>query len=411
LAQVLDLLRREGRVSYRALKRRFELDDDYLEDLKEELIYAKKLAVDEEGRVLFWTGKAEATPAPAGTASQPAPPSTDEEDHPFPVAAPATEQVVPDAERRQLTVMFCDLADSTQLSGRLDPEDLREVIRAYQQASAEVIEQFDGHVAQYLGDGLLVYFGFPRAHEDDAERAVRAGLGILDAIGALHAHLERDKGVQLAVRVAVHTGLVVVGGMGGGDRRANLALGETPNIAARLEGLAQPNTVVISGATARLAGGAFVLEDLGAHHPKGVAEPVSVVRVLGPVDELAEEEDFGPERRTPLVGRDEEVGLLQRRWDQSKDGLGQVVLISGEAGIGKSALVETVRAQVVGEGVTRNRFPLSALSQPQRFLSGDRARGAGVRNATRRCPRDEAGEAGRGRASPGRGHDRAPGRR
>jgi class 3 adenylate cyclase/predicted ATPase len=273
--------------------------------------------------------------------------------------SPLQPQRAPEAERRQLTVMFCDLVDSTALSTQLDPEDLREIVRAYQEASAGVIERYDGHIAQYLGDGLLVYFGFPQAHEDDARRAVRAALGILDAVGERMAHLERDQGVQLAVRVGVHTGLVVVGEMGGGDRQEHLALGETPNIAARLEALAEPNTVVISGATARLAKGAFVLEDLGAHGLKGVAEPVLVARVLGPVDERIEEDELVPDRGLPLVGRDEEVGLLRRRWGQSKEGLGQVVLISGEAGIGKSALVETQRAHVVREGLTRMVFRCS----------------------------------------------------
>jgi class 3 adenylate cyclase len=255
--------------------------------------------------------------------------------------------------------MFCDLVESTALSAKLDPEDLREVVRAYEEASSEVIGRYDGHIAQYLGDGLLVYFGFPRAHEDDAQRAVRSGLEIVEAVEALNKRLEQDKSIQVAVRVGVHTGLVVVGEMGGGDRQENLALGETPNIAARLEGLAKPNTVVISGATAHLVRGAFVLEDLGAHDLKGVAEPVPVARVLGPLDELIEEDELAPDRKIPLVGRDEEVGLLRRRWDQSKEGLGQVVLISGEPGIGKTALVETVRAHVAGEGLMRIIFRCS----------------------------------------------------
>jgi class 3 adenylate cyclase len=274
-------------------------------------------------------------------------------------AKPLQPQRPPDAERRQLTVMFCDLVDSTALSAKLDPEDLREIVRAYQEASSEVIDRYDGHIAQYLGDGLLVYFGFPRAHEDDARRAVRSGLEIVEAIEALNTRLEQDQSVQLAVRVGIHTGLVVVGEVGGGARQENLALGETPNIAARLEGLAQPNTVAISEATARLAKGAFVLEDPQAHRLKGVTEPVTIFRVLGTTDARAEEDELVPDRRIPLVGRDEEVGLLRRRWEQSKEGLGQVVLISGEAGIGKSALVETERAHVVREGLTRIVFRCS----------------------------------------------------
>src|SRR5262249_34486452 len=156
-----------------------------------------------------------------------------------------------EAERRQLTVMFCDLVDSTLLSGQLDPEDLREVVRAYQGTCAEVIQRFDGYVAQYLGDGLLVYFGFPRAHADDAQRAVRVGLRIVEALENLNARLEQDKGVRLAVRLGIHTGLVVVGAIGGGGRQEHLALGETPNVAARLQGLATPDTVAISATTHR----------------------------------------------------------------------------------------------------------------------------------------------------------------
>ncbi len=162
-----------------------------------------------------------------------------------------------DAERRQLTVMFCDLVESTALATQLDPEDLREVVRAYQETAAAVIQRFEGHIAQYLGDGLLVYFGYPQAHEDDARRAVRTGLGIVETLGALNARLAQHQGVHLAVRIGIHTGLVVVGEMGGGSRQEPLALGETPNVAARLQGLAAPDTVVMSPATFRLVRGSL----------------------------------------------------------------------------------------------------------------------------------------------------------
>jgi class 3 adenylate cyclase len=179
-----------------------------------------------------------------------------------------------EAERRQLTVMFCDLVGSTDLSGKLDPEDLREVVRAYQETAAEVIERYQGHIAQYLGDGLLIYFGFPVAHEDDAQRAVYSGLEIPEAIAMLNTRLEAQYGVHLAVRIGIHTGPVVVGEMGSGARHENLALGETPNLAARLEGVATPNTAVLSAATAQLVQRTFVLHALGAHELKGVAEPM-----------------------------------------------------------------------------------------------------------------------------------------
>ena len=161
----------------------------------------------------------------------------------------------PAAERRQLTVLFCDLVESTALAGRLDPEDYREVVRAYQNTCAEIIQRFEGHIAQYLGDGILVYFGYPQAHEDDVQRAVRTGLGVVEAMDTLNRRLEPRQGVRLAVRVGIHTGLVVVGEMGGDGRQEQLALGDTPNIAARLQGLAAPDTVLISAATQRLIQG------------------------------------------------------------------------------------------------------------------------------------------------------------
>jgi class 3 adenylate cyclase len=186
----------------------------------------------------------------------------------------------PDAERRQLTVLFCDLVDSTALASQLDPEDLREVVRAYQDTCAKVIARFEGHIAQYLGDGLLVYFGYPRAHEDDAQRAVRAGLGMLEALAQLNTHLTHERGVQLAVRLGVHTGLVVVGDVGSGSRQEQLALGETPNLAARLQGIAAPNTLVISAATFHLLGGFFACQPLGTPVLKGFAQPLALYRVL-----------------------------------------------------------------------------------------------------------------------------------
>ena len=220
LDQVIDLLRSRGRVSYRALKRQYSLDDDYLEDLKVELIKSQQLAIDEDSEVLVWTGEAGALPEQPSTATEPTQPEITQEVQPPPPPEPPT----PDAERRQLTVMFCDLADSTRLSGQLDPEDLRDVIRAYQSTSADVIERYDGYIAQHLGDGLMVYFGWPQAHEDDAQRAVHAGLGILDAMGGLNTRLQQEKGIRLAVRIGIHTGLVVIGEIGKGASQEHLAL-------------------------------------------------------------------------------------------------------------------------------------------------------------------------------------------
>src|SRR5262244_3481395 len=182
LAQTLDLLQRQGRISYRALKRRFALDDDYLEDLKAELIRAQRLAVDEDGEVLVWTGIPGTAPPLSLKLPQREQPQAPHEDRSTQTVSPSAEPRAPQAERRQLTVLFCDLVDSTALASQLDPEELRDVVRAYQATCAKVVARFEGHIAQYLGDGLLVYFGYPLAHEDDAQRAARAGLGMVEAL-------------------------------------------------------------------------------------------------------------------------------------------------------------------------------------------------------------------------------------
>jgi class 3 adenylate cyclase/predicted ATPase len=246
-------------------------------------------------------------------------------------------------------VLFCDLMDSTVLASQLDPEEWREVVRAYQEACAKVIARFEGHIAQYLGDGLLVYFGYPLAHEDDAQRAVRAGLGIVEALGQLHTRLGQERGVHLAVRLGCHTGLVVVGDVGGGTRQEQLALGQTPNLAARLQGIAAPNTLVISAATLQLLGGFFTSQSLGTSLLKGLAQPIEVYQVLHESMARSRLEAAGNTGLTPLVGREQEVALLHERWVQAKDGIGQVVLLSGEAGIGKSRLVQVLQEHVAAE--------------------------------------------------------------
>lgn len=347
LAQLIEVLQREGRISYRALQRRFDLDDAYLDDVKIELIEAKQLASDENGRILVWAAQA-ATTAPPTTAQEGIPgflPAVQ-----MPQEAPAhVAPSVPEAERRQLTVLFCDLVDSTRLASQLDPEELRQVVQAYQATCAKVIARFDGHIAQYLGDGLLVYFGYPLAHEDDAQRAVRAGLGIVEAMGQLNTRLTQERGVQLAVRLGIHTGLAVVGDMGGGSRQEHLALGETPIIAYRLQDIAAHNTLVISTATFQLLGGFFACQTLGTPLLKGQAQPLAVYRVLYESMARSRLEAAGSTGWTPLVGREQEIGLLRERWAQVKDGLGQVVLLSGEAGIGKSRLVQVLTDQVAAE--------------------------------------------------------------
>jgi class 3 adenylate cyclase len=333
--QAIALLRQRGRLTYRTLQVQFQLDDPHLEILKDELIYGQRLAIDEEGRVLVWTGDTAPPGFPAAPASMPAPPP----------AVPAT----PEAERRQLTVLFCDLVDSTVLASQLDPEDLREVVRAYQDTCAKVIARFEGYIAQYLGDGLLVYFGYPLAHEDDAQRAVRAGLGMIEALGQLNTRLTQERGVHLAVRLGIHTGLVVVGDVGGGTRQEQLALGETPNLAARLQGIAAPNTLVVSATTFQLLGGFFACQPLGTPPLKGQAQPLAVYRVLYESMARSRLEAAGSTGWTPLVGREQEIGLLVEHWGQVKEGSGQVVLLSGEAGIGKSRLVQVLTEHVASE--------------------------------------------------------------
>jgi class 3 adenylate cyclase len=346
LDQAIDLLQRRGRVTYRTLKRQFQLDDDVLEDLKEELIYGQRLAMDEDSRVLVWTGGAS---APSGSIASPAPQEEPHAASSTPAASSLAAPHTSEAERRQLTVLFCDLVDSTVLASQLDPEDWREVVRAYQEACAKMIARFDGHIAQYLGDGLLVYFGYPLAHEDDAQRAVRAGLGMIEAVGQLNARLAQERGVRLAVRLGIHTGLVVVGGVGGGTRQEQLALGETPNLAARLQGLAAPNTLVISAAILPLLGGFFACQSLGTQLLRGFPQPLQIYQVLSESTARSRLEAAGSTGLTPLVGREQEVVRLRGRWAQVKDGLGQVVLLSGEAGIGKSRLVQVLTEHVATE--------------------------------------------------------------
>jgi class 3 adenylate cyclase/predicted ATPase len=363
LEQVIQLLQRQGRVSYRALKRRFALDDDYLEDLKEELIHAQRVATDEDSRILVWSSDARTTLSPVSPPPQTAQQPDVQTDQSVPTAASLTQPRLPDAERRQLTVLFCDLVDSTRLARQLDPEEWREVVRTYQHTCATVIQRFAGHIAQYLGDGLLVYFGYPQAHEDDAQRAVHTGLGILEAMATLHARLVPDEGLRLAVRVGIHTGLVVVGEVGGAGRLEQLALGDTPNMAARLQGLAAPDTVVISDVTWRLVQGYFTGHDLGPQTLKGVETPVQAYRVLGTSGAQSRLDVVGPRGLTPLVGREAEVTLLRERWVQARDGLGQVVVLSGEAGIGKSRLVQVLQEHIAAEPHTRLEWRCSPYAQ------------------------------------------------
>jgi class 3 adenylate cyclase/predicted ATPase len=252
------------------------------------------------------------------------------------------------AERRQLTVVFCDLVDYTTLSEQLDPEDLREVVRAYQEVCADVIRRYDGYIAQYLGDGVLIYFGYPRAHEDDAQRAVRAGLEIIQQMSVLNTRLQQDRGFRLAVRIGISTGLVVVGEIGGGDKREQLALGDTLNIASRLQNLAEPDTVIISATSYHLVQGFFVFQELGSYVLKGFSQPMTLYRVLGESDARSRFDVSVKRGLTPLVGREQEIRLLLECWVKAQEEVAQIMLLTGEAGIGKSRLVQVLKELITG---------------------------------------------------------------
>jgi len=269
-------------------------------------------------------------------------------------AMPPARRVVAGAERRQLTVMFCDLVGSTPLAEKLDPEEFREIVRAYQELCGEITHRFDGYVARYLGDGLLIYFGFPVAHEEDAQRAVRTGLEIVAALPQLNGRLRKTMEVlhdsPLRVRVGIHTGLVVAGEMGaGGDRDPMGIIGETPNIAARLQGIAEPNSVLISTTTYRLVQGFFECRDLGTPSLKGISAPMAVYQILEESDARSRLEVAAAKGLTSLVGRKQELTTLLACWRQVQAGNGGVVLLSGEAGIGKSRLLLALKEHVTDE--------------------------------------------------------------
>src|SRR5215470_1870413 len=330
-------LRSLGLGQYEALFRANDIDADILPELTEVDLEKLGVSLGHRKRLLraiSGLAAAETLPAPS---------------------APSGTKPQNAAERRHLTVMFCDLVGSTALSARFDPEVLREEIRAYQNAVFGVVARYDGFVAKFMGDGVLAYFGYPRAHEDDAERAVRAGLEIKAAVTSL----ETRGTERLAVRIGIATGLVVVGDLvGEGSAQEQAVVGETPNLAARLQALAEPGQIVLAGATRRLIGDLFQLTDLGRHTAKGFAEPVEAFAVEGAA---VTESRFEAARRriTDLVGRVPESALLRDRLREAWAGAGQIVLLSGEAGIGKSRLGAQLAAEVANEPHTRLRYQCS----------------------------------------------------
>ena len=295
-------------------------------------------------------------------------------DEPAPAPAPAP------TGRRQLTVMFCDIVGSTTLAGRLDPEEWRDIVRTYQETCAGVIHRFGGYIAQYLGDGILVYFGYPIAHEDAAVRAVKTGLGILAELNQMNRRLrqtERQPSFrpstkdtpQIRLRIGMHTGQVVVGDMGAGERHEPLALGDTPNIAARLQSVAKADTVVMSAAVYRLVEGFFACQTLGPHALKGRTTPISVYQVIGEQGAQSRFEVALEAGLSPLVGRTEELAFLRQRWEAAKVRAGQVVLLGGEPGIGKSRLVQELKEQVARSGEARREFRCSSYARNTAFYS------------------------------------------
>ena len=327
--------------SERRLRHELGLDAEQLAALRHELIDVKGWVVAEADGQLAWAG----ADAPVATARPKAQAREAEAE---------ARELPPGGERRQLTVMFCDLVGSTALSTQLDPEDMQNLIALYHDAVTPVIRRHDGFIAKYMGDGILIYFGYPQAQEKDAQRAVLAGLAIIETMSGLTPELPVETETRLAVRIGIATGTVVVGDtIGEGAAEERTVVGETPNLAARLQGLAPTNGLVISSVTKELVADGFDLLDLGEQDLKGIDEPAGAWQVLGEHEDEFEGEVGGDSEAQPLVGRQEELGLLLRAWQQSKDGTGQVVTIRGEAGIGKSRLIEAISAEVRADGFAR----------------------------------------------------------
>jgi class 3 adenylate cyclase/predicted ATPase len=354
-------LRRLGLEQYEAAFRENKIDDTVLPSLTAEDL--KELGVG------FVGDRRKLLDAIAGLRAEAGAPT------PLSGSPPGADEAAKDlAERRQVTVMFSDLIGSTALSARMDPEDLREVISAYQTCVSDTVGRFEGFVAKYMGDGVLIYFGYPAAHEDDAERAVRVGLALIDAVTSLPVP------EPLQVRIGIATGLVVVGDLvGSGVAQERAIVGETPNLAARLQGIAEPNTVVIAEATRRLLGNLFELQDLGPRELKGIAGPVRAFAALRSSSVESRFEAMHPGGLTALVAREEELELLLRRWARAKAGEGHAVLLSGEAGIGKSRLSSALMEALTGEPHTRLRYFCSPQHTDSAFypIIGQLERAAG----------------------------------
>ena len=354
------LLQYRKRISYLALRQEFDLSERGLEALIKELAEVDHVAADENGEFLVWSEPTVAASSKSGLPEshrylddvehhQEADGETETASEETDVSSPPFTAQDNDAERRPLTVMFCDLVGSTALSTEMDPEDLRKVIQLYQQTCTDVLVRYDGYVAKYMGDGILIYFGYPRAHEGDARRSVYAALAIVRAVGKLNESHASALDTELAVRIGIATGLVVVGDLiGAGLSQERNVVGKTPNLAARLQGVAAPNQVVIADETRALVCDTFECEDLGSHDLKGIAEPVRAWRAVA--ERSADPNEEAVEQSEPLVGRHEELELLLRAWEQSRGGQGRIVTLCGDAGLGKSRLAEAVGSRVKDDG-------------------------------------------------------------
>src|SRR5262245_4450040 len=362
LDQAIAMLQRRGRVTYRALKRQFNIDDDYLEDLKAELIQGQRLAVDEEGTVLVWIGDNALAAAPSPMQAQAPLAYT-----PKHLAEKIlTSKAALEGERKQVTVLFADVAGFTTLAEQLDPEVVHEIINRCFEGIAAEVHRFEGTINQYTGDGVMALFGAPIAHEDSPRRAVHAALGIQRAIRDVAQALQAERGLTLQMRIGINTGLVVVGKIGDDLRMDYTAVGDTTNVAARLQQVAEAGRVTISEATHRLVRGYFETQPLGDIHLKNREEPVRAWDVLGPLDPRNRLEAESDRELTPFVGRERELTVLLDAFETARAGKGQVALVVGEPGIGKSRLLLEFRRRI-GDGAAWHEGQCLSFGRPMAF--------------------------------------------
>src|SRR5215467_7450385 len=357
LAQIIDLLKRQGRVSYSALKRRFDLDDDYLNDLKDELLYVHPVK-DDEGRGLVWTGNQETSlpPSVSSPSGPTAPPALDHEREPLSYTPKhlaekiLTSRSALEGERKQVTVLFCDLANSTPIAERIGPEAMHTLLNRFFEVALNEVHRYEGTINQFLGDGFMALFGAPLAHEDHARRGVLAALALQHTLK--EAHLGEPYGVECAFRMGLNSGLVVVGSIGDNLRMDYSAVGDTTNLAARLQQCAEPGDILSSESTTRLVQGAVRIEALAPVEVKGKTEPVSIFQVLGTLPRRSPIASRSERLLSPFVGRERELATLEALFAQVEAGQGQVVGIVAEAGGGKSRLLYEFRQRLQDKRVT-----------------------------------------------------------